>query len=210
MQDFLSTLYGDGLADSQRVLVFSLPAARGRHFSAIAAAALYAGKQAETQDVYFGVGLAGSSFGHKNCATDIVAVPGVWADIDLAAPWRNSKPLPQTLGDAWAILDALPFPPSLLVDSGHGIHAYWLFKELWEFETDAERLEAAAVVKGWIDLIRETARKMGWEVDPVGDLSRILRLPGTWNRKADPVEVRVLEHHEGRRYNPDAFAPFAA
>ncbi len=211
MHEFLNILYGDAVAEHRRLAIFTLPDRRTRFFSSLKAASLYAGEQSKTQDVYLCVGLAGADCKGKPSASEIVAIAGFWADIDMPAPWREHKSLPPTIEDAQAILGNLPFPPSLIVDSGHGLHAWWLLKEPWTFDTAEERLAAAQSAKGWVNLIQDTARNMGWEVDPVGDLARILRLPGTWNRKGpDPVEVRVVEHHEDRRYNPDDFAPFAA
>jgi len=210
MEEFLNTLFADAVAENRRLCVFTLPDRRTRHFSSLTAAALHAVEEAKTKEVYFGVGLAGRNFGRRNSASDVVAIVGLWADIDLAAPWRADKPLPRTIDEARAILDKLPLAPSVLVDSGHGLHAYWLFKEPWVFEADNERIEAAKRAKGWVETVRNAARGLGWEVDSVGDLARVLRLPGTVNRKgAEPVEVRVLESND-RRYNPDDFEPFTA
>lgn len=211
MDTFFENIFGEEVSDARRLLVFTLPDRRARHFSSMKAAAIHAAKEAKTKDVYFGVGLAGRNFGRKSAALDVAAIGGLWADIDLAAPWRADKPLPRTVDEARTILDKLPFAPSLIVDSGHGLHAWWLFKEPWVFDTDEERLEAAKLAKGWVNVIRNAARSFGWEIDSVGDLARVMRPPGTWNRKGDPpVEVRVVEEHPDRRYNPCDFDDFAA
>lgn len=210
MEEFLNTLFGEAVAENRRLCVFTLPDRRTRHFSSLTAAVLHAVDQAKTKEVYFGVGLACRNFGRRNSSSDIAAIVGLWADVDLAAPWRTEKPLPRTIEEARTILDKLPLAPSVSVDSGHGLHAYWLFKEPWVFETDDERIEAAKRARGWVETVRNAARGLGWDVDSVGDLARVLRLPGTVNRKGDtPVEVRVLESND-RRYNPDDFEPFAA
>lgn len=210
MEAFLDMLFAEAVTGDRRLCIFTLPDRWSRHFSSLTAAALHAAEEAKTKEVYFGVGLAGRNFGRRNSSSDVVAIVGLWADIDLAAPWRAEKPLPGTIDDARAILDRLPLAPSVLVDSGHGLHAYWLFKQPWVFETEEERVEAARAARGWIQTVRSVARGLGWDVDSVGDLARVLRLPGTMNRKGDtPVEVRVLESCD-RRYNPDDFEPLAA
>lgn len=209
MDEFLTVLFGDAIAGDRQLCVFTLPSKHARHFATIADAVAYAGGLHASQDVYFGVGLAGSRFGQRNTASDITAIVGLWADIDIAAPWRNGKPLPPTREDAMAILDKLPFAPSVLVDSGHGLHAYWLFREPWIFESASEHSLAARTAKGWVDAIRHAAGSLGWSADAVGDLARVLRLPGTRNRKSDPpAAVRVLEYTD-RRYNPYDFEEFA-
>lgn len=210
MKNFLSTLFADALSETRRLCVFTLPDRRARHFSSIAAAAIHAAEDAKTKDVYFGVGLAGTNFGKRNAASEIAAIAGLWADIDLAAPWRPGKSLPKTREEAQTILEKLPFAPSVIVDSGHGLHAYWLFKEPWTFDTEEERLEAAKTARGWVETVRNAARSFGWDVDSVGDLARVLRLPGTVNRKGTPhVRVHVVETN-GRRYNPGDFETFMA
>ncbi len=211
MEAFLGALFGEAVSEARRVSVFTLPDRRTRHFASMKAAALHAAKEAQQKEVYFGAGLAGANFGKRNCAKDVVAVGGLWADIDLTAPWRPHKPLPRTIEEARAIIEKLPFPPSLIVDSGHGLQPWWVFKEPWTFDTDEERLQAAKVAKGWIETVRGAAQSLGFEVDSVGDLARIMRPPGTFNRKGEtPVEVRMIEDHPERRYNPCDFEPFMA
>ena len=39
------------------------------------------------------------------------------------------------------------------MDSGHGLHAYWLFKEPWAFATEEERLVAAKTARGWVESV---------------------------------------------------------
>jgi len=49
----------------------------------------------------------------------------------------------------------------------------------------------------------------GWSMDGTADLCRLLRLPGTHNRKqADPIAVRYEVIEDGRRYNPSDFEEF--
>jgi len=211
MQEFFEALFGEAVTEARRIAVFTLPDRRTRHFSSLKAAALHAAKEANTKDVYFGAGLAGANFGRRSSASDVAAIGGLWADIDCAAPHRRDKRLPRSLEEARAVLDRLPFAPSMIVDSGHGLHVWWLFKEPWVFDSDDERLEAAKIAKGWHGLVCATAESLGWRLENLGDLARVMRPPGTWNRKGDPpLEVRVVEEHPGRRYNPDDFEPFAA
>ena len=75
---------------------------------------------------------------------------------------------------AFARIDKAPFPPTLIIDSGGGYHAYWMFTEPVAV-TDANRTHIQAVQAAWVDLIG---------CDPVSkDLARVLRVPGTKNVK---------------------------
>ena len=54
--------------------------------------------------------------------------------------------------------------PSVVVDSGHGLHAYWLFKEPWDIDGDSERAEAVNTLRRLQGYARREAAKRGWTV----------------------------------------------
>lgn len=211
MEKFFRSLFGDILSAVLQLALFTLPGKGARHFSSMRAAVLFAAKEAKKSDVYFGVALATHNFGTRNAAQDAGAIGGLWADIDLVAPHRPGKSLPGTIDEVRALLARMPVPPSRLVDSGYGVHAYWLFKEPWIFESENERRKAEGLSKGWHGHLCRLAESMGWALENLGDLARLLRPPGTYNRKnTPPVEVRVLEDFPDRRYNPQDFDQYAA
>jgi putative DNA primase/helicase len=137
-----------------------------------------------------------------------LAIPGLWVDADLKGPAHKAINLPPTMEAAWALLTEFPFAPTIVIDSGHGLQAWWLFRELWTLETAAERQTAQALARCFIATIQANAAAHGWQVDPTHDLARVLRVPGTWNRKLEPVPVRVIEYNETCRYNPSDFEPY--
>ncbi|MFO7899817.1 MAG: YfjI family protein, partial [Planctomycetota bacterium] len=101
--------------------------------------------------------------------------------------------------------------PTAIVISGHGVHLYWFFKEPWIIETDAERERAAALAWRWHGTVCMRAKERGWTLENLGDLARVLRLPGTQNHWNGTVEeVRVHSVDFDRRYNPDDFEPYLA
>jgi putative DNA primase/helicase len=129
-------------------------------------------------------------------AGQVAGIVGLWADIDVAGPGhRAARRYPPDLAAARDLVTALPRPPSILVDSGHGLHAWWLVEGgPWMFADAAERAHAARVAAGWQLLLQAKAGHRGWDIDSTADLARVLRVPGTMNRKVPdtPVEVRVL------------------
>ena len=98
----------------------------------------------------------------------------------------------------------MELPPTEIVASGHGLQAWWLFHEPWLFRTDAERQQVQELVRRFGAALQEKAQAHGWRLDSVYDLARVLRVPGTWNCKADPVPVRALASG-GPRYAPADF-----
>ncbi len=156
-------------------------------------------------DVYFGVGAAERPFNRdERCETDDVkAIPGLWVDIDIQHPVAHkNQSLPP---DIAAAMDLIPdnLPPSILVWSGYGIHVYWLFREPWEFESQDERKQAADLLRSIQLVVKQNAARKGWKIDTTSDLPRVLRVPGTTNKKLpdNPVMSRVIEKAD-IRYNP--------
>jgi putative DNA primase/helicase len=134
------------------------------------------------------------------------AIAGLWCDVDVQGPTHRQEDLPATTTEAVGLIHrAIQPKPSLLVDSGYGAHAYWLFHEPWDFrigEDDvAERMRARLLCDQLQRAIREEARRAGFAIDATSDLSRVLRIPGSLNTKIpdDPRPVRVIGE-SGLRY----------
>ncbi|MEJ7743193.1 MAG: hypothetical protein WKF73_11930 [Nocardioidaceae bacterium] len=82
-----------------------------------------------------------------------------------------------------------------------GLSRWWLFDEPWIFDDTADLAAAAGLTKGWVSAHRQLAATHGWDHDPVGDLARLVRLPGTINAKiADSPVDAVLMRANGPRY----------
>lgn len=131
----------------------------------------------EGEDVYFGVLPRMTRDGKADSVVEYSDV--LWADID-AKHHDNGK------GDALQALINYDIPPAVIVDSGHGYHAYW--KLAWPI---AWR-EAHYILVGLAQQLKG---------DHVYDRPRILRVPGTTNHKQpdDPVPVRILRFDTTRR-----------
>lgn len=192
---FLSALY-DGKDPAHYILIWTPTRSRlSKWFTDVDKAAAHGLTWAgEARDVYFGLGLTTRDRGSRDrCpAAEIAAIPGVWADVDYAASVHQKQNLPDK-DQALYLIRSMPYQPTIIVHSGHGWHAYWLFKELWTFADDSERQSAAWLVEQWQAFLRSKARAGGWTVDSTHDLARILRLPGSYNQKEQPaMPVSVL------------------
>jgi hypothetical protein len=141
------------------------------------------------------------------------ALPGAWLDVDVGGPihgpaHKNTN-LPPTYEAALALIaETIPLRPTLIIDSGHGLYAWWLFAEPWQLEDDRDREEAADLVYRLQRTFQERAKAHGWEVDGTADLARVLRPPGSINHKLAPVPVRGIEVNETQRYQPSDFDPY--
>jgi len=191
MLTFLQTIFRDSLSPERRIAIFTMPSRQTRLFSDYEQLAAYAREQSPTQDVYFGVGLITGNPQGRGKLTDIAGIGALWCDIDCASEAHPKANLPKTIEEALALLAEMPLAPTIVVHSGHGIHAYWCFKEPWIFANEQERQRAARLAKGWHALVCRKAASHGWQLENLGDLTRIMRLPGTLNHKGVPIETRI-------------------
>lgn len=159
---------------------------------------------AERTDVWLACALSPADHGpNSRCiAEQTIAIPSLWADIDVVGPAHKKKDLPPDVGAAAALAGEAPLPPSLFVLSGHGLQPHWLLKEAWQFDGADERNQAAALLKDWQAHLQERGAEHGWRLDSTHDLARIMRIPGTVNRKGEPVPVQIELLTPLRRYDP--------
>jgi hypothetical protein len=153
-------------------------------------------------DVYVGVALSPNDFGPKNrCkAEDIAGIVAFWIDIDIRHDAHKRQDLPATREEALDLLQSFPLEPTEIVDSGHGLHVWWLLVRPWLFQDENEREKAASLSRRFQHVLKQIAKARGWYIDSTADLPRILRLPGTFNHKPDDrVPVRMLRS-DGPRY----------
>ncbi len=135
--------------------------------------------------------------------SDSLALPGLAADLDIAGPGHKTrKPLPPNATAAVHIIDETGLPePSLWIRSGGGLYAWWLLDQPHTINGDLATIQRLA--SRWQAVITATAERLGWSYGSVGDLSRVLRIPGTVNRKPAMPEPRPCQigHATGRRYS---------
>jgi len=161
-------------------------------------------------NIYHGVGLHEAGLGPSTRGTvkTVCAIPGLWLDLDIGVAGHAATARPPDVEAALALIrDAVALPASYTVASGGGLHVYWLFHEVWHFESDEERAYAAFLVESLQAAVRREAAKHGWSVDATHDLSRVLRPAGTINRKAGLPErpVTILQA-VNQRYGVDEIA----
>ncbi len=136
---------------------------------------------------------------------DSLTLPGLAADLDIAGPGQKTKKtLPADPAAAKRIIDETGLlDPSIWVHSGGGLYAWWLLDQPHTISNDLPRVKR--LTARWQDVIVATSERLGYTYGSVGDLARILRVPGTVNRKKampEPMPCRIV-HDSGRRYSLD-------
>ena len=199
--EFLTTLWGDPLPG--RVLVWTLPDKVSRWYSKAEGVDRLVMDLSDL-DIYTAVALAPPdmtlSDRQRIRPENAASIAGLWADVDIADPVHKKRNLPPDEDAARDVLSDLEIAPTILVHSGHGLQAWWLFDEPFVFQDPAERREMQRLSVAWHERLKSVFGQRGWTIDATHDLSRILRLPGTLNHKGDTsVPVRVLSSDGPRR-----------
>lgn len=199
---FLAQLWPD--ADFDAWLTFFTKTPDGRTATAafprskLADAEKWAFAQATAANVWHGVCLRKEkpAKNKRGQAEDVIAIPGMWLDLDVRGPGHAEQNLPASFEEALDFLASLPLKPTLVVFTGGGLQPYWLFPEPMRLSTEADWTRAKNLSERWQRFIIALGRDRSWKLDNTSDLPRVLRLPGTWNRKTDtPRLVTVPAEH---------------
>lgn len=133
---------------------------------------------------------------------DVSGVPSFFMDCDV-----GKKNCPTSKDELREKLLALAVPPSRIVDSGNGYHAYWLLGVPISVTGKQELDQAKKQLRGFADGI---AALLGWTGFDTfaSEPAHVLRIPGTHNHKgAAPLPVGVV-HDGGRLYALAELLPY--
>lgn len=133
-------------------------------------------------DVYYGINLGDEPPKGNNrfVKEQVTMQTATVTDIDvLGGKHADPNKYPPSFDAAKSFL---PFDVSLLVDSGYGMHGLCLYTEPITITAD-NRDDCEERNKKFLDVIRRRAGIYAKAVDGVGDLPRVLRVPGTFNYK---------------------------
>lgn len=133
-------------------------------------------------DVYYGVNVTDTKMPNKQRAKteDVTLQIATVTDIDIEGGEHISKGSDKYAPSFDAARGFLPFELTALVNSGYGLHGLAIYAEPIVI-TNETRAEATARNAKFLSVIRDRAG--GCKIDGVGDLPRILRVPGTRNYK---------------------------
>lgn len=156
--------------------------------------------------------------GKRGGEKDSKDLPGFAFDIDIQSPGHKHKPemhegrqLPPDGETAMAVVNSIGLPePTLWVFSGGGLYPWWMFHEPIDV-ADPDTLERVQAVSDKMDKILFHAfKEAGWDYGTgVNDAARVLRLPGTVNRK-DKAPKRLCQVVDPASYVFHVFADLEA
>jgi hypothetical protein len=194
---WLGVLHGDSPG---HILICSTGDWAGRAFTTaqLDQAADYIGQldHAGREGIYVQITSASTipAAGKRGTAATAAALPALWADLDLAGPGHKDETnLPPDEAAGRAVIAATGLPePTVWVHSGGGLYPIWLLDKPYPLtgsnnpdDDGPGDLEGAKrLARDWQRVIEHAAASLGWRyARGVGDLARVLRIPGTINRK---------------------------
>lgn len=198
---FLNEFFEHKDPEAGYIQTWTLSDKRSGFFQDIADAIKHIESRSE-EDHYICVGLSPKAYSpnYRCKANHVVGVAGFYVDIDIAGPAHKKAGLPPDQDAAISLVVGQGQDPSILVHTGHGVQAWWLFKEILYFDTPEERDAAASLSRRLGATIRERAKEKGWTVDSVHDLARLGRIPGTLNCKLEEKVRAKIILQTGLRY----------
>jgi len=137
--------------------------------------------------------------GKRGDETVVSYQTAIVTDIDITGAAHKSTNLAVNFDEAKSFL---PIKPSILLDSGHGAQAYYIFnKPILVTEQNREELKRRNNL--WLNFIRQHAN--GKDIDGVGDLPRVMRTPYTFNYKLGKNNAPLchIVEDSGLRFAPD-------
>jgi putative DNA primase/helicase len=148
-------------------------------------------------DAYFGVN---PRIGGRGKKENISCVTTFHVEIDYGEDGHRKKSDYKNYDEAYRAINTFSPSPSLINHSGGGFHCYWVLQTPIEVKkVGVERLE---------NINKSLSLKLGGD-QGTQDISRVLRLPGTYNFKLEnnPREVTVVKD-DGPAYCLDDFNDF--
>ncbi|MFF8786850.1 YfjI family protein [Streptomyces sp. NPDC015125] len=133
-------------------------------------------------------------------AEDSCALVDMWSDIDIRGAGHKAQNLPADAAAALRIWRESGLPAwSQVIHSGGGLYVRARLARTAVIGEDLDLEEAQHLARGWQQILKASADRLGVAYGAgVGDLPRVLRIPGTVNRKVPdrPSLCRIDEPSE--------------
>lgn len=126
----------------------------------------------------------------RGAEADVTRLAALWCDLDVKPGGCPSLDVARAVVANLAI--AMGTRPSVIVHSGHGLHAYWPVSD--GGICDGAVGPARALLRRWERLVDVAADRLNVRIDHVYDLARMLRVPGTYNCKTAGECIPVVAY----------------
>ncbi len=202
---FINDIFGKN--EKGYITVWTLPDKKCKSFAMKDKAQIdkFVKENKESKDIYFGIGARKENFAgtKRGKAEDISSISCLWYDLDVKGSAHKQTALPETKEEGLQFLRECGYEPSIVIDSGNGLHCYWLLENYIGVATEKHRENISNLMSEFQKQLNQKAKERGWVMDNTSDIARVLRLPGSINHK-NGTECKVIGGN-GERYSLDKF-----
>lgn len=148
-------------------------------------------EQEKGWDYYFGVHPRDKEDGSASAVTIVLCL---YADLD----FKNFENGQEGVQEILDFLGENNLPPTVVIETGNGVHTYWFLNEA----------ESVKDPSSYCRILQAVQTILG--SDPIHDLPRIMRVPGTQNYKdpKNPKTCKIISADYSRRYSLADFETF--
>lgn len=172
-------------ADEHVAICTQLP---GQAFIANCVSVADADTPPDDRDAWFSVNPVPAATTGRGTADEVTRFAAVYADLDVKP--GGLPDMGAAAGVVATLADMLGTHATIVTASGHGLQPIWAIDPAdGDLTTPEARARARRLLRQFGRLVAGVADRHGGTCDPVYDLARVLRIPGTVNHKADPVAV---------------------
>jgi hypothetical protein len=204
-------LFSPGLeAEVGKIAIWTLQDKVSRYFDDIEEATDYCHTECLGKDTYNQIAMVPDGLKPNERASEdqVTALVALHADLDFAGEGKKKR-YPKNREMVEAILRETGVTFSELYNTGGGMQSLWVFQYPWILKTAKDRSEAKELARVWNMTLREICQGFNCTIDSTFDLSRLLRVPGTFNHKyGEPRPVEVVELYPEFVYMPDHLEQF--
>lgn len=144
-------------------------------------------EQKQNKNVFFGIAPRKNNNSGKK--EDCTSISALWVDVDCGQDGHKKSSRFITKQKSLEHIEQIPIKPSIILDSGHGLHLYYLLDQKISLnESNINLME---------DLNKKLTYIFGGDTSCY-NIAQILRVPDTLNIKTDPALPTRL-----RLYNPE-------
>ena len=135
----------------------------------------------------------------KGTVETISEVFGLWLDVDVNIEGHHNEQHHQyfdSFQQATVFMMSLPIKPTIIVNSGGGLHVYYKFDKVLRLETIEERKEINLIYRLFSEYVNQEANKLGKKIDK-SNVLKMMRVPFTYNLKnKDKPKLVTIEYFE--------------
>lgn len=141
--------------------------------------------------------------------TEISYITSVYLDIDVLEGDHKKSKLPNpSYEQAYNFLNNLKHKPTFIIDSGGGYHAYWVLDKPLKVNITKENKDSVITKRFNNVFSKYFKNNRELNLDNVGDASRILRLPGSFNHKEGSKKQVTIKTQTDIRYTIEEIEAF--